>query len=98
MTVFFMNGGIGCKGLYNVGYGATRSWNDLARAMFAAAGMPVAIEYIEMPVELRSRYQYYTCLDIAKLRRAGYTAPLTSLEEAVRDYAGYFLRGAHLGD
>lgn len=99
MTVFFMNGGIGCKGLYNIGYGATRSWNDLARAMFAAAGMPVAIEYIEMPVELRSRYQYYTCLDISKIRNAGYDAPLMTMEDAARDYVSYLKRGnAHLGD
>ena len=47
-----------------------RSWNDLARATFAALKRPVRIEYIEMPEELRNRYQYYTCLDISKLRKA----------------------------
>ena len=100
MTLFFLLDGPGraCRGLYNIGFGSVRSWNDLARAAFAALGREPVIEYIEMPESLRPRYQYYTCLDIAKLRRAGYTAPLTSLEEAVRDYAGYFLRGAHLGD
>ncbi len=99
MTIFFMNDGIGCKGLYNIGFGATRSWNDLARAMFAAAGKPVQIEYIEMPEELRPRYQYYTCLDISKLRVAGYTAALMTMEEAANDYVSYLKRGnAHLGD
>lgn len=99
MTVFFMNAGRQCRGLYNIGYGATRSWNDLARAMFAAAGKPVSIEYVEMPEELRPRYQYYTCLDIGKIRAAGYSAALMTMEEAARDYVSYLRRGnAHLGD
>ena len=99
MTVFFMNEGASCRGLYNIGFGATRSWNDLAKAMFAAMGRPVKIEYIEMPESLRPRYQYYTCLDISKIRKAGYTAPLMTLEEAARDYVSYLSRGmAHLGE
>jgi ADP-L-glycero-D-manno-heptose 6-epimerase len=99
MTIFFMNDGVECKGLYNIGFGSTRSWNDLAKAMFAAAGKPVQIEYIEMPEELRPRYQYYTCLDISKIRAAGYDAPLMTMEEAAKDYVSYLKRGnAHLGD
>ena len=98
MTVFFMDEGSSCTGLYNIGYGATRSWNDLAKAMFAAMGRPVNIEYIEMPETLRDRYQYYTCLDINKIRQAGYTASLTTLEDAAKDYVSYLERGAHLGE
>ena len=98
MTIFFMNEGAECRGLYNIGFGATRSWNDLAKAMFAAMGRPVDIKYIDMPEELKARYQYYTCLDISKIRQAGYNAPLTSLEDAARDYVSYLKRGAHWGD
>ena len=98
MTIFFMNEGAKCMGLYNIGFGATRSWNDLAKAMFVAMGKPVNIKYIDMPEELKARYQYYTCLDISKIRQAGYTAPLTSLEDAAKDYVSYLKRGAHWGD
>ncbi len=98
MTIFFMNEGASCTGLYNIGFGTTRSWNDLAKAMFAAMEQPVNIEYIDMPESLKSRYQYYTCLDISKIRQAGYTAPLTSLEDAAKDYVSYLKRGAHLGE
>lgn len=98
MTIFFMEDGRECTGLYNIGYGSTRSWNDLARAMFAAMGKPVEIEYIEMPESLKARYQYYTCLDISKIRDAGYTAELTSLEDAAKDYVSYLRRNAHLGE
>ena len=98
MTIFFMDEGVSCTGLYNIGFGATRSWNDLAKAMFAAMGKPVNIEYIEMPETLKDRYQYYTCLDISKIREAGYTAELTSLEDAAKDYVSYLKRGAHLGE
>jgi len=83
-------------GLYNIGSGRARSWNDLARAIFTALGLPARIEYIDMPVPLRDRYQYFTeaCLD--KLRGSGYTAPVTPLEEAVADYISYLRRGAYL--
>lgn len=98
MTLFFLGKGAKCAGLYNIGFGSVRSWNDLANAAFAAAEKPANINYIEMPEQLKSRYQYYTCLDISKLRRAGYDAPLTSLEDAVKDYYSYFERNGHLGD
>jgi ADP-L-glycero-D-manno-heptose 6-epimerase len=98
MTLFFLQEGRRCCGLYNIGYGATRSWNELARAVFAAMALPVAIDYIDMPESLQLRYQYYTCLDIAKIRQAGYEQPMLSLEEAVADYISYLQEGRHLGD
>lgn len=99
MTLFFFGAGRSCKGLFNIGYGSVRSWNDLAKAAFEALGKPVSINYIEMPESLRPRYQYYTCLDISKIREAGFTDKLTTLEDAVKDYARYFLaEKAHLGD
>lgn len=98
MTLFFLKEGREAHGLFNIGFGSVRSWNELAKAAFAAAGKPVDIRYIEMPETLRPCYQYRTCLDISKIRKAGYSAPLTSLEDAAADYYSYFVRDGHLGD
>lgn len=87
------------NGLFNVGYGDTRTWNDLAVAVFAAMGREPCIEYVEMPEDMRDRYQYHTCLQMAKLRQAGWDAPPTPLENACRDYVPhYLLPQHHLGD
>jgi ADP-L-glycero-D-manno-heptose 6-epimerase len=74
------------NGIFNVGSGKARSWNDLLNAVFTAMNKPVNISYIDMPTELQSQYQYFTEAPMAKLRAAGYTAPLHSLEEGVTDY------------
>lgn len=76
-------------GIFNVGTGIARSWNDLARSLFMALGQPVHIEYVDMPENLREKYQYYTCAEVGKLRGAGYQRPFTPLEEAVQDYLSY---------
>ncbi|MGI6524392.1 MAG: ADP-glyceromanno-heptose 6-epimerase [Bdellovibrionota bacterium] len=78
-------------GIYNVGSGKAKSWNDLARAVFSALGMAEKIEYIEMPDGLRKQYQYFTEANIDKLRAAGYSTPMTSLEDGVRDYVLNYL-------
>jgi ADP-L-glycero-D-manno-heptose 6-epimerase len=77
------------SGIYNVGTGRARTWNDLAAALFVAAGKPLNIDYIPMPEVLRDKYQYFTEADMQRLRKAGYTKQFTSLEDGVRDYAGY---------
>jgi len=74
------------NGIFNIGSGVARTWNALARAVFAALGREPRIEYIEMPESIRDKYQYFTQADIGKLRAAGYDQPITSLEDAVRDY------------
>ena len=74
------------SGLFNVGSGTARSFNDLAQAVFAALGREPRIEYVDMPVQLRDRYQYFTEAPVDRLRRARYDAPFTSLEEGVRRY------------
>lgn len=79
------------NGLFNVGTGVARTWLDLAHAVFKALDREPCIEFIDMPVELRGKYQYFTRADITKLRRAGYTAPMTSLEDGVRDYVQNWL-------
>lgn len=86
-------------GLFNIGSGRAETWNALAEAAFAALGKPCNIEYIEMPEHLRSKYQYYTCAEMDKLRLAGYTEEATSLKDSVRDYlVNYCLQGKYLGD
>ncbi len=77
------------NGIYNLGTGQARSWNDLARALFAAVDRPAHIDYVEMPEILRGRYQYFTQAEMTKLRKAGYTKAFFSLEDAVKDYCGY---------
>lgn len=84
------------NGIFNVGTGVARTWNDLAKALFTALGKPVNIEYIEMPENLRSQYQYFTQADISKLKKAGYTKPFTPLEIAVKDYVGYLKNRAYI--
>jgi ADP-L-glycero-D-manno-heptose 6-epimerase len=85
-------------GLLNVGSGQDRSWNDLAHAVFAALGRETRIDYVEMPDELRGKYQYRTVAEVDKLRRAGWTTPATSLEDGIRDYVrSYLLTGTVLG-
>jgi ADP-L-glycero-D-manno-heptose 6-epimerase len=79
------------NGLFNLGTGTARSWNDLARAVFAALGQSPRIAYIDMPVALQGGYQYFTEARMEKLRAAGYTAAFTSLEDAVADYVRHYL-------
>ena len=96
MTLFFLDQPT-LGGLYNIGSGRARTWNDLARALFAAMGQPEKIQYIDMPESLRDRYQYFTEADMSRLRAAGWTAEPTPLEEAVADYVrGYLSAGTHL--
>jgi ADP-L-glycero-D-manno-heptose 6-epimerase len=78
-------------GLFNIGSGAARTWIDLANSVFAALNQKPKIEFIEMPEAIRDKYQYFTQADISRLRAAGYKAPVTSLEEAVKDYIRNYL-------
>lgn len=74
------------NGLFNVGSGKARSFHDLAKAGFAAAGMFPKISFIDMPDELKAKYQYFTEANMAKLRAAGYAKPMTELEDGVSRY------------
>jgi len=78
-------------GLYNVGTGEARSFKDLAEATFKAAGKEPKINYIDMPEQLRDKYQYFTQADMAKLRQAGFNADFTSLEDGVADYVQNYM-------
>jgi ADP-L-glycero-D-manno-heptose 6-epimerase len=82
--------------IYNLGTGQARSWNDLAKAIFKALKKPVNIEYIDIPEDIREKYQYYTEAKMQKLIKTGYDKPFTTLEEAVDDYINnYLLNGAY---
>ena len=79
------------NGVFNVGTGIARTWNDLAKSVFSAMGRRPDIEYIEMPETIRDKYQYMTRADMGKLHAAGYQAPITTLEDAARDYVENYL-------
>jgi ADP-L-glycero-D-manno-heptose 6-epimerase len=78
-------------GMFNVGTGQARSFRDMMLAMFAALGRPPNIEYVDMPAAIRDQYQYFTQASVENLRRAGYNAGFTPLEDAVKRYVGGFL-------
>jgi len=79
------------NGIYNVGTGKARSWNDLARAVLAAMPAPTSIEYIDMPENLRQQYQDYTLADQSRLEAAGWNGGYTSLEDGISDYIEAYL-------
>jgi ADP-L-glycero-D-manno-heptose 6-epimerase len=86
------------NGLFNVGSGVERTWNDLARAVFAALDRTPSIDYVDMPEVLRGKYQYRTVATVDRLRAAGWTDAFTSLEDGVDDYVRrYLVTGAVLG-
>ena len=77
--------------IYNLGTGKARSWNDLANAIFAALEKPVIIEYIDIPIDIRDTYQYFTEAKMLKLINTGYSKAFTSLESAVDAYIKTYL-------
>lgn len=74
------------NGLFNVGSGRAETWLELANAVFAAMGVEAKVKFIDMPEDIRDKYQYYTIADISRIRAAGYDRPLTPLADAVGDY------------
>ena len=84
------------SGLYNVGTGKARSFYDLADNTFKAMGLEANIEFIDTPLEIRDKYQYFTEANMEKLRAAGYDKPFTSLEDGVREYVNFLSQGVAL--
>lgn len=80
------------NGLYNAGTGQARTFNDLVKAIFATLNLPAQIDYIDTPLDIRDKYQYFTEADMGKLLAAGYDKPFTSLEEGVREYVTDYLQ------
>ena len=79
------------NGLYNLGSGTARSFLDLARSTFRALGREERIVFIDTPIDIRDKYQYFTEARMEKLQRAGYARPFTALEDGVRDYVTNYL-------
>ena len=79
------------SGVFNAGSGQARSFADLARATFAAAGKEPSIAYIDMPEVIRDRYQYFTEASMDRIRAVGFNGQSTPLEEGVRRYVQGFL-------
>jgi ADP-L-glycero-D-manno-heptose 6-epimerase len=79
------------SGIFNVGTGKARSFRDLIMAAYAALGASPRIEYVDMPVEIRDSYQYFTEASVERLQGAGYNGGFTPLEQAVSAYVENFL-------
>jgi ADP-L-glycero-D-manno-heptose 6-epimerase len=79
------------NGIYNLGTGKARSFKDLAENCFKVMGKEEKIEYIDTPLDIRDKYQYFTEAKMDKLRKAGYTKDFYSLEAGIKDYVGEYL-------
>lgn len=90
-VVLWLLANVQVSGIFNVGTGKARSWSDLAIALFSALSKPTNIEFVEMPPELRDRYQYFTQAHMNRLRTAGYNKDFTTLEAGVADYVNNYL-------
>jgi ADP-L-glycero-D-manno-heptose 6-epimerase len=82
---------ISLNGLFNLGTGRARTFEDLVNATFSGAGLPAQIQYIDMPEDIRDKYQYFTEARMDKLISAGYREPFYSLEAGVSDYVKNYL-------
>ena len=88
-----------CSGLFNLGSGEARTWNDLASAVFRAMDREPSIEYMNMPEILREKYQYHTEANVQRLHNSGWQKAPTPLEDAVADYVrNYLAKDRRLGD
>lgn len=79
------------SGIYNLGSGQARTFLDLVKATFHTMKKPEQISFVDTPIDIRDKYQYFTEANMAKLKAIGYQRPFTSLEEGVADYVGNYL-------
>jgi ADP-L-glycero-D-manno-heptose 6-epimerase len=79
------------SGLYNLGTGTARSFLDLTTSTFVAMGKEPHIEFIDTPIDIRDKYQYFTEADMKKVRENGYQKPFVTLEKGVEDYVKNYL-------
>ena len=93
VLLFFMNSRKN-SGLYNLGTGTPRTFLNLTNAVFKSLDLTPDISYIDTPLDIRDKYQYYTCANMEKLKKAGYNQEFISLEEGVRDYVTNYLIGS----
>jgi ADP-L-glycero-D-manno-heptose 6-epimerase len=79
------------SGIYNMGYGKARTWLDLAKNAFKAMNRPLDIDWIDIPIEIRERYQYFTEAKMDRLMSLGLSQPAWSLERGIDDYIRNYL-------
>jgi len=79
------------SGIYNLGTGIARTFVDLTKSVFNSMDLPVNIDFVDTPADIRDKYQYFTEAKMDKLRTAGYTKPFSSLEEGISDYVKNYL-------
>ncbi|MFM9908836.1 MAG: ADP-glyceromanno-heptose 6-epimerase [Chitinophagaceae bacterium] len=79
------------SGIYNLGTGIARTFEDLVKSTFKGLDKNPSIEFIDMPEDLRDNYQYFTEADMKKLRKAGYLDTFFSLEQGIEDYVRNYL-------
>ena len=84
------------SGIYNLGTGKARTFNDLAKATFSALNKIRNISFIDTPEDIREKYQYFTQGDMQKLKSIGYKKPFSTLENGVKDYVkSYLIKGEY---
>ena len=85
-------------GIFNIGTGQARSFRELAEAVFQSLGMPLAIDYVDMPESIRANYQYFTQASLTNLR-SQCELTFSSLEDSVKDYVtSYLVKDGYLDD
>lgn len=95
VLIFFYKNRPECS-IYNLGTGKAHTWNQLASAIFKALEMPENIEYIDMPADIKDKYQYCTEAKIDKLVKAGYNKSFTAFDDAVGNYIkNYIIKGLY---
>ena len=81
------------SGIYNLGSGKARTFLDLVKITFSALNKAPNIEFIDTPIDIRDKYQYFTEANMNKLKSIGYSKPFYTLEEGVKDYVQNYLVG-----
>jgi len=81
------------SGIYNLGSGKARTFLDLVKNTFAGLGKEAQIEFIDTPIDIRDKYQYFTEANMTKLKSIGYSKPFHTLDEGVSDYVKNYLLG-----
>ncbi|MFL6582945.1 MAG: ADP-glyceromanno-heptose 6-epimerase [Chthoniobacterales bacterium] len=71
------------SGIYNLGFGQARSFNELVQILNKSLGTNFEPEYIDNP---HAHYQNFTQADLSRARAALGYEPRYPLEEGVRDY------------
>ncbi|MCK9218500.1 MAG: ADP-glyceromanno-heptose 6-epimerase [Bacteroidales bacterium] len=93
-VIWFLMNHTGDSGLYNVGTGKARTFLDLVNAVFSALNLPSSIEFIDTPIDIRDKYQYFTQANMDKLKSIGYDKPFYTLESGIEEYVqGYLVGG-----